>query len=82
MSSNDNSAKICSKFYCEKCDYATSKKSSFDDHLMSAKHGLAMFSNGNSASFCSKFHCDSCNKTYKDNSGLYRHKKTNKCLHH
>lgn len=80
MSSNDNSAKICSKFYCEKCDYATSKKSSFDDHLMSAKHGLAMFSNGNSALFCSKFHCDSCNKTYKDNSGLYRHKKTNKCL--
>ena len=79
MFSNENSAKICSKFYCEKCDYATSKKSSYSDHLLSAKHRKSTIVNEKSAKFCSKFYCDICNKTYKDNSGLWRHKKANKC---
>jgi len=30
------------KFYCNFCDYGTSKKSSFDDYLLSARHKKAV----------------------------------------
>ena len=75
MLSNENYAKICSKFFCEKCDYYTSKKSSFDNHNNSAKHQKSININENNAKLCSTFVCQTCNKTYKDNSGLWRHKK-------
>ena len=79
MFSNQNLPKNCSKYFCEKCDYGTSKKSSYDDHILTAKHQKSMFSNQNLPKTCSKpdqqFTCDNCNKIYKDNSGLWRHKK-------
>ena len=75
MFSNKNLPKICQKFYCEKCDYGTSKKSSYDDHLISRKHNKSIISNQNMPKICSGFVCDICNKIYKDNSGLWRHKK-------
>ena len=78
MDSNKNLPKICSKFYCEICDYGTSKKSSYDDHLVSAKHLKSMVGNEILPKFCSEFICPNCSKKYKDNSGLWRHKK--KCL--
>jgi hypothetical protein len=82
MFSNENLPKICPKFYCEKCDYGTSKKSSYDDHLMSAKHKKSMIGNENLPKFCSKYICDICCKEYKDNSGLWRHKKKCKMEEH
>ena len=79
MLSNNNLPKICLKYYCENCDYGTSKKSSYNDHLSSSKHQKSMFSKQNSnenlPEICSKFTCQNCNKSYKDNSGLWRHKK-------
>ena len=76
MFSNNSSEKICSKYFCEKCDYKTSKKSSYDDHLISKRHNKSIISNEESAEFCPpKFICKTCNKSYKDNSGLWRHKK-------
>ena len=79
MFSNQNLPKNCSKYFCEKCDYGTSKKSSYDDHILTTKHQKSMFSNQNLPKTCSKpdqqFTCDNCNKIYKDNSGLWRHKK-------
>ena len=78
MDSNKNLPKICSKFYCEICDYGTSKKSSYDDHLVSAKHLKSMVGNEILPKFCSEFICPNCSKKYKDNSGLWRHKK--KCV--
>jgi hypothetical protein len=78
MFSNKILPKICSKYSCEICDYHTSKKSSYNDHLLSAKHNFATFGNENSAKFCSKFTCPNCSKKYNDNSGLWRHKK--KCI--
>ncbi len=30
--------KTCSEFSCEKCNYITNKKSSFDIHVLSIKH--------------------------------------------
>jgi hypothetical protein len=43
-----------------------------------SKHKKSMFVNEKPAKTCSKFVCNNCNKTYKDNSGLWRH--TKKCL--
>ena len=74
MFSNEILLKFCPRFYCEKCDYGTCKKSSYNDHLNSKKHCLAMFSNEILPKFCSEFICKKCNKKYKDNSGLWRHK--------
>jgi len=75
MDSNENLPKICYKFYCENCHYGTSKKSSYDDHLISAKHIKSMIGNENLPKICSEFICQNCSKKYKDNSGLWRHKK-------
>ena len=79
MFSNKILPKICPKYSCKKCDYHTSKKSSYDDHLLSAKHNSAININEITPEFCSKFLCPNCSKIYKDNSGLWRHKK--KCSH-
>ena len=81
MSVNENLQICCPKFYCKNCDYGTSKKSSYTDHLLSAKHKkstISNISNGKISKICNKFTCKNCNKVYKDNSGLWRHNK--KCI--
>ena len=78
MFSNKILPEFCSRFYCEVCDYKTNKKSSYSDHLISTKHSKAIIGNQNLPKFCSEHICDNCNKKYKDNSGLWRHKK--KCI--
>ena len=75
MFSNNNLPEICFKYYCEKCDYGTSKKSSYTSHNLSAKHKTAMDINEILPKFCSEFVCKNCDKIYKDNSGLWRHSK-------
>lgn len=81
MLSNENLPKTCFKFYCENCDYGTSKKSSYNDHLTTRKHKKATFSNISnenlllSCSNLNTYNCNICNKEYKDNSGLWRHRK-------
>ena len=79
MFSNNIMPKICPKFYCENCDYGTSKKSSYDDHLISKRHNKSTIINDDLPKFCSGYICQNCGKKYKDNSGLWRHKKT--CKH-
>ena len=79
MFSNNIMPKICPKFYCENCDYGTSKKSSYDDHLISKRHNKSTIINNDLPKFCSGYICQNCGKKYKDNSGLWRHKKS--CKH-
>jgi hypothetical protein len=43
--------------------------------VLSAKHKKSMDFNENLPKICSDFVCKNCNKKYKDNSGLWRHKK-------
>ena len=79
------------KFYCKICDYGTSRRSSYNDHLLSAKHNKCKNDysmDTNSAVIPQKisnilvepillnnFTC-SCGKEYKHRQGLWRHKKT------
>ena len=73
------SQKIATKFYCECCDYSTCNLYDFNKHNNTIKH----FSNDKSIistdlsqkSQEKKFICVNCNKSYKDNSGLWKHKK-------
>ena len=61
-------------FKCHICDYTTAKKSSWEKHLMTMKH-LNGEKKQKVAKSCSaeRFAC-SCGKSYKFQSGFYRHK--------
>ena len=62
------------KYNCESCDYRTSKKSSYDKHLTTAKHATFSVSNLVAQS-CSEHKCVNCDKIYKSRVGLWGHKK-------
>lgn len=80
--------KFCEKsapsFYCNICDYGTSRKSSYGDHILSTKHKKATnyyeeqikLNNNKKVSALSNdnFVC-CCGKKYKHRQGLWRHKK-------
>jgi hypothetical protein len=72
--------KVAPKFCCQKCDYVTSKKSSFDKHLSTDKHkndpnDSKMVVNGSEKlPKVAEYKCN-CGKSYKYDSGYYRHKK-------
>jgi len=78
MLSNNNLPKICHKYFCETCHYKTNKKSSYNEHLLSLKHSKSITINETKQKICSSYVCLLCSKEYKDNSGLWRHKK--KCI--
>ena len=80
VNGSEKSPKVASKFYCECCDYNTSKKSDYDKHLSTDKHkknenGSKMVVNGIEKSpKVAIYECE-CGKIYKYDSGYYRHKK-------
>jgi uncharacterized C2H2 Zn-finger protein len=63
-------------FSCKKCDYTTCNKKDYSKHINTNKHKI----NENQCLAIQKspkiptYEC-SCGKVYKDNSGLWRHKK-------
>lgn len=64
------------KYFCDICDYTTSKQSNYDKHQFTAKHKWKQ-----SATFCSsenteKYNCSFCGKKYKTRSGIWKHEKT------
>ena len=79
--------KSCTVFYCEKCDYKSSRKSSFDKHVLTPKHQkqtilpiLETFGNQKLQKSCiSNLSCQICNKEFKNRSGLWKHKNSGKC---
>jgi hypothetical protein len=65
------------KFYCDVCDFTSSKKSNFDKHNLSRKHKNATKMLQNAIYLEPKNAiCNICNKTFKHPSSMYRHKKT------
>ena len=65
--------KNAEKFHCKKCNFTCYKKSNYDKHLLTRKHNNV---NGiNQKNAVEGYTCDVCNKTFKDRSGLWRHKK-------
>jgi hypothetical protein len=77
------SLKIPKKFECINCDYFTSSFKDFEKHVSTDKHqkrgdGSKMVVNDSKKSqkspILKKFACE-CGKTYKFDTGLYRHKK-------
>ena len=63
--------KVAKIFRCKKCEYATSRKSSYDKHLSTGKH--KMVTNGYNEPL-NVFECE-CGNSYKHRQGLSRHKK-------
>ena len=80
--SNNFKPFLSPKYYCEHCDYTTSKKSNINNHYDSKKHKTKVLATNNNilATEISKikppkYNCDNCDKNFKDRSGLWRHKK-------
>jgi len=73
--------KVAKSFYCENCDYYTSKKSSYTKHISTHKHKNIQNDSEMIVKSCEKllfkYNCE-CGKIYKYDSGYYRHKK--KCI--
>ena len=67
------------KYECIICDFSSSKKINYNNHLFTAKHQKRTISNNLATNQQQKtsFSCD-CGKEYSDRTGLWRHKK--KCL--
>jgi len=74
-------AKSCKKLQisldCELCDYSTSRKSSYDKHLLSSKHKYRTEFTFIEQESCNieKFTCENCNKKYKVRNSLWYHYK-------
>ena len=72
--------KVASIFCCIFCDYTTSRKSSYNKHISTAKHQTLTKINKNLQESCEKninendFTCDNCNKIYKSRVGIWKHK--------
>ena len=70
--------KVAKNYFCKICDYSTSRKSSYDKHLLSAKHKWKQMETKSCEKIEELFKCDNCNKNYKTRNGLWKHKK--KCF--
>ena len=68
-----NFPKIPNKFYCENCNFNTSRKSHYEKHLLTEKH--KRLQNNDAVATKKKYVCD-CGREYKYRQGLYNHRKT------
>ena len=71
--------KVAKKFYCINCNYNTSRKSSYDKHILTSKHLQLTNVNNKLTESCEKvaqYICNICDKEYKSRVGLWKHSKS------
>ena len=66
------------KYFCNKCNFGTNKKSNIRTHEQSLKHVNPPSITPNGEKKNTKM-CETCSKVYKDNSGLWRHRQKGNC---
>lgn len=71
----ENSIAKRGDFRCETCDYTCCNNQKLKQHLGTNKH-KKLFSNMNGNKGNGIIQCEVCTKTYKDRTGLWRHRKT------
>jgi len=59
-------------WYCEKCEYTCSNQSNYNKHLLTRKHKMELYKIKNTTELL----CAYCSKTYKTQSGLWKHEKS------
>jgi Txe/YoeB family toxin of Txe-Axe toxin-antitoxin module len=69
----NDSKKVLEEYNCDVCDYTTSVKSNFTKHLLTGKH-LYKSDTKKVSKHHTKYNCI-CGKSFKYDSGYYRHKK-------
>ena len=75
-------AKSCKNFFCNICNYNTIRKSSYDKHLLTAKHKWKQMETKSCEyleKVAKKYSCDKCQKTFSNHSGLWKHNKNYIC---
>jgi hypothetical protein len=76
--SNQKNPKKTPNFFCEKCNFISFNKKDYTRHLETKKHKsnhIGGFSNTKNPKKTPHDYSCACGKIYKDNSGLWRHKK-------
>ena len=74
--------KVANIWCCLICDYTTSRKSSYDKHILTSKHKNNDIVNTSLTKSCEKdeksceFVCQQCTKQYKSRVGLWKHKQS------
>ena len=72
---------VAHKFYCLNCHYETSRKSSYDKHILTSKHKKLTNVNNKLTESCEEgtklsiYTCHICDKEYKSRVGLWKHSK-------
>ena len=78
-----NQMKKVPKFFCEKCNYSTERKSQYDRHLLTAKHKKSYISYKSVTEKVQKsskpFSCE-CGMTFNHRQNLYSHRKICKII--
>jgi len=77
MQANKIMQKMQSKFICKNCEYECNRKSSWLQHISTAKH---LNANTKLMQANMEYACENCNKKFKHQSSRSRHKK--KCFKH
>ena len=83
------------QYYCEYCDYTSSKKCNYDKHILTAKHkkvtlGDKMVAKSSKKeqtdntitndTVYNKYLCEHCDREYSSRNGLWKHKKNCKYM--
>ena len=75
MVSNDFTQKNPNQFTCKSCDFFTCNKKDFNRHIKTKKHTSKVYQWFSTEKTQKTPYQCACGRLYKDNSGLWRHKK-------